>query len=250
MIKYLFTVVLLFFGAKSFACDCAFNEPVHGFSTEEFVGHIKITKVYPNEGKSSVYKADIELLELFKGSKINSIFVRGRSDGKIGTSCDVFYPEGSELVVTASRNSSGQLVFGMCSFIIDLNAEGRSNQINLDVIRTISKWDNTYSSNLEYFISSEFADLLESKKGLQLKEKFALFEVKFNDEQLPIEVNMIKGFDDSVDAEIVETLSNCTYKLRTFGADKPSSDSIKIVVPVYFYPEERGNRSFVSTYAL
>ncbi|MCE7055793.1 hypothetical protein LZF95_14020 [Algoriphagus sp. AGSA1] len=248
--KYLLTILIFVIGVKSFACKCAFNDPIRSFSTEEFVGHIKITQVYPNEGESSVYKTDVELLELFKGSEITSIFVGGRSDGKIGTSCDVFYPAGSELVVTASRNSSGQLVFGMCSFIIDLNAERRSNQINLDVIRTLSKWDNTYSSNLEYFISSEFADLLESKKGIQVKERFALFEVNFNDQQLPIEVNVIKGFEDPVDAEIVETLSNCTYKLRPFGADKSRSDSIKIVVPVYFYPAERGNKSFMGTFVL
>lgn len=248
--RFLFTVLILVFGSRAFACKCAYNDPVHSFGTSEFVGHIKITKVYPNEGERLPYRADVELLELFKGSKINLIFVGGRSDGKIGTSCDVFYPVGSELVVTANKNEDGQLVFGMCSFIIDLKTERGNNQRDLDVIRTLSQWDNEYSVNSDYTISTSYSDFLGSKNGIQLKEKFALFEVMLNDQHSPLEINVIKGFDDAVDSEIVDALLNSKWQLKSFDSNSPKLNHVKIVVPVYFYPSERGEESFMSKFSL
>ncbi|PZX59181.1 tissue inhibitor of metalloproteinase [Algoriphagus ratkowskyi] len=245
--KYLIIFIFLVLSDQALACRCAFSTPSDRFLSADFVGRIKIVKVYPNEADNKPYKADVEIIEHFKGDKIKSIYIAGRSDGSLGSSCDVFYPEGSDLLVFARNDSGGRVSFGMCSFPIDFKNNRDKDQRDLESIRVLSKYDSTLTATYEPIISSSFSEFLESKKGIELKEQYALFEVILNDQVCPSEINLIKGFEAEIDSEIIDELFKSTWEIRFHRKEDSVEGALKVIVPVYFYLPERGEKSFLST---
>lgn len=73
------------------------------FESADYVAVGKIIKVYPNVSDEEIYKADIQVFNLIKGPKISSIYVYGRSDGKIGGSCSIYTPEGKDYIFLQKR---------------------------------------------------------------------------------------------------------------------------------------------------
>ena len=144
----------------------------------------------------------------------NFIYVYGRSDDNIGTSCAVFFPEGSDLLVSAHTKEDGGYVFGMCDYKINFKDNFSSNQRDLEVIRALSSYDNSFKAHYSAYISPSFTLFLESKNGIRIKEKFALFEVELADHSNPSHVKMIKGFGEDLDGEIIEQLYQSTWKLN------------------------------------
>ncbi|SFT91351.1 Tissue inhibitor of metalloproteinase [Algoriphagus locisalis] len=248
--RLLCALLLFVAGNQTFACVC---EPVGltgSFISADFVAHIKIVEVYPNQNQDEIYKADIELIELFKGQKLTSIYIRGRSDGKMGSSCSVYFPKGSELVIAANSFGKEKYSFGACSYKINLKKNYRNTRRNIEVLRAISAYDNTLT--LRYFpiVSPNFYDFLKSKKGIVLNEKFALFEVVLDGHNNPSQVKMIKGFGIGLDDEIVEELYQSTWEIKYFEEESEVQEKLKVIVPVYFYPEEGEYQSFLSTNSL
>lgn len=248
--KYKLIFIFLVLSIQSFACDCSLSTPSDRFVSADFVGRIKIVKVYPNEKNARSYKADVEIVEHFKGDTIKSIYIAGRSDGRMGSSCNVYFPEGSDLLIFARIDSGGRVSFGMCSFPIDFKNSQDKDLRDLETIRILSKYGNSFTAKYNAFVSPEFPEFLESKKGIELKEKFSLFEVVLEDEVTPYEVNIIKGFGEDIDSEIVNALLNSTWEIRYYTNENSIGGKIKVIVSVYFYPAQRDNQSFLSSYAL
>jgi hypothetical protein len=244
--KFLLTFLVFLIGNQSFACDCAFSTLTDSFIEADFVGRIKILKVYPNQGKEELYKADVEVLEHFKGPFISSIHVVGRSDDKFDNSCSVFYPENSDLLVAAHLTSDGKYVFGMCSYKSNFKSHYSRNQRDLDVIRALSKYDNTNTASYRSIVSPNFSLFLDSKRGIEFDEKFALFEVILDDQVHPSRVKMIKGFGVDLDAEILMELYQSTWKLHYYQESDEIIEPVKLIVPVYFYPADSKYKSILS----
>ncbi|WP_339755684.1 hypothetical protein [Algoriphagus aquimarinus] len=248
--KYIIIFILLVLSNQALACGCSFSNPSDRFVSADFVGRIRIVKVYPNEADNKPYKADVEIIEHFKGDKIKSIYIAGRSDGSLGSSCDVFYPEGSDLLVFARNDSGGRISFGMCSFPIVFENNLEQNLRDLEIVRVLSKYDSTLTAKYEPIISSSFSEFLESKKGIKLKEQYALFEVVLDDQVSPSEVNLIKGFEDEIDSEIINELFKSTWEIRFHRKEDSVEGAVKVIVPVYFHPPEMGEKSFLSNFGL
>ena len=248
--KFLLTLLILVFGNQAFACDCSFSTPTNSFVASDFVGRIKILKVYPNQGKEQIYRADVQVVEHFKGPNLNFIYVYGRSDEKFGTSCSVFFPEGSDLLVTAHAKDDGRYVFGMCDYKINFKTNYRSKQRDLEFIRALSRYDNSITANYIPYISPNFTLFLKSKNGIVLKENFALFEVVLDDQVNPSQVEIIKGFGDELDVEIVKKLYQSTWKLNYYLESDKIDGAVKLIVAVYYYPAAEEYESFISIFAV
>ncbi len=215
----------------------------------DFVARFKILKVYPNQGEEAYFKADIEILEQFKGSKIESIYIGGRSDGKLGTSCDVFYPEGSDLLVAIRAKPDGRIVIGMCTYTINFKNKRKDNLLELETIMFMDKHYHDLTIPYRSIISSNFHEFLFSKSGIEPKEKFAVFEVLLHDDQINAsEVKIMKGFGGKIDSQIVDELKKSSWDIRFYEDDSKIEGPVKVVVPVYFHPEENGEKSFLSNF--
>lgn len=218
------------------------------FIAADFVARFKIIKVYPNQNEEAFYKVDIEILEQFKGPKIESIYIVGRSDGKLGNSCDIFYSENSDLLVAAKVNADGKIVFGMCSYTIDFKRSQRDNYRALETIGLLSNHYDHLTIHYHPRISSNFHDFLVSKRGIKLTEKYAIYEVILGDQINASEVEIIKGFGNEIDSEIVNELFNSIWEIRFFSKEDKIEGPIKVIVPVYYYPEENGKESFLGNF--
>ncbi len=249
--KYLLTLVLLIFGIRaSLACKCEIPTIAVSYVSADFVARLKILKVYPNQREEDYYKADIEVLELYKGPRIESIYIGGRSDGKLGTSCDVFFPEGSDLLVAARAEPNGKILFGACSFTYDFDRSRDDRLYALKAIEFLSQKYGALTLHYRPIISSNYYDFLFSKKGIQLNGEFAIYEVVLDDHISPSEVKVIKGFGEEVDSELVDELLKSKWEIRFYPKEDEIDGTISVIVPVFYYPAERGEKSFLSTFVL
>ncbi len=233
---------------QALACKCDMPSITDSYVAADFVARFEIIQVYPNEGEENIYKADIKILEQFKGPKIESIYIGGRSDGKLGTSCDVFYPEGSDLLVAARAKPDGRIVFGMCSFTIDFKNKRKDNQLEMETIMFMNKHYRDLTIPYLPIISSNFHEFLFSKSGIKQNEKFAIFEVLLDDQVNASEVKTMKGFGGKIDSEIVDELSKSSWDIRFYESDSKIDGPVKVIVPVYFHPEENGEKSFLGNF--
>ena len=60
----------------------AANEFAEKYTQSDFIAIAEIIKVYKNEGPEMFYKSGITIRSSYKGTKTNSIHIKGSSDGK------------------------------------------------------------------------------------------------------------------------------------------------------------------------
>ena len=127
MTKFLI-IFISFLASPVLACDCSDIKFADKFTQSDFVAKARIIKVYPNKNDQEIYKVDILIIDLFKGEKLKSVYIEGRSDGKKGSSCNTVIPKNTELIIYASKNGNNQFSFGSCSGYLILNGEGKYRQ--------------------------------------------------------------------------------------------------------------------------
>ena len=120
-------ILIFFISVGAFACDC--DEPgiTEKYQRSDFIANVTILKIYPNTETESGYRSDVRINELYKGEQLKSIYVYGRSDGGLGTSCDIFIPTGTKLIVYASKNDDGNFGTGMCSGNLYLDNKNKNS---------------------------------------------------------------------------------------------------------------------------
>ena len=121
IIKKILQITFLLFSIQAFACDCDPLNITEKYTQSDFVANVTILKIYPNQENEQGYRADIKINELFKGKPLKSIYVYGRSDNGIGSSCDIHIPANTKLIAYARKNDSGKFGIGMCSGIMYLD---------------------------------------------------------------------------------------------------------------------------------
>ena len=63
-------------------------------------------------------------------------------------------------------------------------------------------------------------------------------------------MNLIKGFEDEIDSEIINELFKSTWEIRFHRKEDSVEGAVKVIVPVYFHPPEMGEKSFLSNFGL
>lgn len=69
-----------------------------------------------------------------------------------------------------------------------------------------------------------------------------------NDQVSPSEVNLIKGFAAKIDSLIIDELFKSTWEIKFYRKEDSVDGPVKVIVSVYFYPPEKVEESFLSTY--
>mgnify|MGYP000483516103 CR=1 FL=1 len=88
----------------AFGCICGNIDLTQKFAGNELVFKARILKIHPNSSpQESYYKVDLEYLEGFKGTSVETIFVYGSTDGNIRSSCDIFLNENSIIIFFANK---------------------------------------------------------------------------------------------------------------------------------------------------
>lgn len=81
MKKLVLLLSFFFLKLTAFACSCSILSTITSdYQTSDFVGVVKILKNYKNyPDTNEYYKADVEVLNLYKGNTIKSIYVLGNN---------------------------------------------------------------------------------------------------------------------------------------------------------------------------
>lgn len=250
--KNLYVLLFFFLSISSFACICDSKTITEKYIESDFVAIVTITKIYPNQKNADSYRADIKINELFKGEKIKSIYVYGRSDGNFGSSCDIFIPVNTKLVAYAHKNSVGVYGVGMCSGLLYLNKNRIKYQNNeLAILNTFKSEKINFTDKTKYREITNSSIELEKYKGIQLEKSYGIFEITFASDLAIKKVEKISGFGNPIDDELIEILNRTKWSIRNrSGIKNEVEDNRKLLFGFYYYEAEKGNKSFISIYYL
>lgn len=255
----LLLVILLLLAAQSFACVCIPPKFTEKFTQSDFVAEAKIIKVYANEGEEEIYRADILIKNLFKGEKLTSIYIEGRSDGKKGSSCSIFIEHNTELIIYARKKNSSLFSFGSCSGYLILNKEGtnpkQTQERELEMLNLLKEKEVNFTSRIWFAKKMGFSHELEKFKGVRLHKGYALYELIFTSNVSVKSIKLIRGFENQIDNELIEILKKADWLSVDMKSeyltirDHVPEDS-KLLVAFYFYPGQKEEKSFISEYDL
>ncbi|CAM1355080.1 hypothetical protein [Tenacibaculum ascidiaceicola] len=253
MRKILFLVLVLL-SSYLYSCDCGIETVVNKFAYSAFVAKGKIIKNYKNSRGENVYKADIKIDKLYKGEKVESVFVYGRSDEKMGTSCDIFIPVETELIFYAHKDKSGRLIIGMCSGLLYLNkkpSREKEKEIReLKMLKSLSKLNDKDVNKVKLY-PSKIGSLLDDLKGSDSKKKYGIYKLIFSKKLRLKRIKVVDGFTDkNIDEKIKRIFKNVKWELLRDRDSIKLKNNYTYFLDIYHYPKEKNNKSFYTIFNL
>ena len=259
ILKKIIPIILFLYSLGSFACTCSSTNTDKSFLTSDFVAKIKILKKYENVDDSEFYKADIEILDLYKGDKVESILIYGNYKNKQDSACWIYTEENENLIIYANLNSENKETVYACGRVIYLdkvtfntkNGEFSKQKIydrEIDILTTLKNNKIDYSNNGKiYFDISCFLrliaiDLNNETTKVEIDE-FGIFEFTIGKDFKVSKVNVIKGFNKKIDREIKKIIKQQRWT-KEFGSENKLNQGIKSFVTINYKTGNNGYRYF------
>ena len=215
-------------------------------STSDFIAKVKIKKIWLDSKNKKFHNIEIEVLDLYKGISTKKMKIYSAQM----TSCAFLTPENTTWLVFASKDKDGILSFGFCSGSQNLDKNLSSVQRKMQMLKYLKsqKISMTSKNNVAFVINS---DSLKKFNGLtESKNNFALYEIVINKDLSIKSVKPIKEFQtNGINNEILEILKT---KSKVYPRNRESaiSEEEKIIIPLFYYPKEKNDKSFISPYDL
>jgi hypothetical protein len=249
--KKILQIIIFLFSIGIFACTCEVPKITEKYIESDFVAKARIIKNYKNETSKELYKADLIITELFKGEIQSSIYVAGRSDGKKGSSCAIFIPENTELIIYARKDKDGKYVIGMCSGLLYLNNRNYKRQKReLDILKMFKSQNINFTDKINYREKAKLNKELEKFKGIDLKKSYGIYEITFASDLTIKNVIEINGFGNPVDLKLIEIINKTEWSSFDKGIKDKVPENSKFLIGIYYYEKEKDKPSFLSPYYL
>lgn len=253
--KKLFALICLVIFQLGYSCSCngqanIFNE----YSSSEMVADITVTNVRfspEKELQQAYYVIDVKYNKLYKGQKIDSFHVYGKTliSGKqngIGTSCSLSLLKGDRMILFYEKDKINSIHF--CTPKIREKITTRFNE-SKKILEKISK--TATKTNYKNFIIDTNYNSDTGKNALSLFDdihathSFALFEITMNTDGTFKSVEYLQKFNSQFDEEILEYLKNSSLlEEENFEI----SEDEKFIITMHYYKPEKNNKSFISFY--
>jgi len=249
--RNILNITIFLFSIGVFACDCDEPKITEKYVESEFVANVTILKIYPNQRNEKGYKADIRINELYKGERLKSIYIYGRSDNGIGSSCDIYIPVNTNLVAYARKNKDGNFGIGMCSGLLYLNKTNQKRQIReLEILKAFKLKNIKFTDKIKYREKGKLHNDLEQFKGIKINKNYGIYEITFSSNLTIKSVIEISGFGNPIDQKLTEIIKRTEWTSFDKGINNKVPDNSKLLIGIYYYPKEKGNPSFLSQYYL
>lgn len=251
--KALLFIALILLIGDAHACMCLDQNFTDKYTGADFIASVKIVRNYKNEGDQIFYKSDIVIQKLYKGDSLRTLFVEGNSDGRRRTSCDIFIPENTELIVYAHKTGENRYKIGSCSGLLYLTPKPKNPETReLEMLDLLLAKGIRFTDRDNYFIQGDSLKVFLGKfQGIQLNKRFAIYELLFAPDLTVKQINQISGFDDPVDTEITTFFKGHQWKCYTHDTPKSKvDDNTRFLIGIYFYKEEGQYKSFISQHDL
>ncbi|WP_031530264.1 hypothetical protein [Dyadobacter crusticola] len=253
-LKTIFTFIAigLCCSLKGYACVCIPAGFMDKYVQSDFVARVTIVKNFPNKGAALYYKSNIVISQLFKGNHVKSILIEGSSDGKRRTSCDIYFKEGTEMLVYARLGRAGQYTFGSCSgYVVLTNSKVSGVARELEMLDFLKRSKIKTTDKTTY--GADLHDELKTLNGIKVSKTFAIYEVTFANDLRVDTVQTVTGFNEEVDTRLKSILKEAHWVSSGAlinGSIGAVSAGSKLLVGFYYYPAEGNNPSFISEYDL
>lgn len=256
--KKIIIISLLLITNNVFSCGCAITKLIDRFHKSEFIAKVKVKKVSVYNAESYYQNAEIEIIDLYKGSKINNIKI----SSNLRSSCGLYVPENSVWLIFAQKDNNGNISFGYCSGSIQIdknmssekypNAEKnrkKSIERKLSVLNflTAKNIQNENQYNLRLYYSKECND---NFKGYEVnKSKFALYEITI---EKNLRISNIKSLQEFDNKKLSEKIMKCMNENLKVDNRKifEIPNSSKIIMIYYYYEAENEDMSFIGEFDL
>ncbi|TDE17355.1 hypothetical protein [Dyadobacter psychrotolerans] len=252
-------LILMLVANEALACMCMHYKFAEKYIQSDFVAVAKITKVYPNEGEEEIYKADIKIRNLLKGENLQSIYIQGRSDGKRGSSCSIFIPENTELIIYARKTAKNKFSFGSCSGYLILNQKGigreKTEKREMEMLKLLKAENINFTNTIRIGNKMGFSDKLKKFDGINLNKSYSIYEITLASDLSVKKLDLISGFGGKVDNELSKIIQKSTwtsfeYKSERSVVKDKVPDGCKFLLAFYFYNAEKVSKSFIGEYDL
>jgi len=242
--------ILILFASKSFACKCTNQSIENKFIQSDFVAKIKMLKKYPNKENSSFYKADIQVLDLYKGDTIESIFIYGNYKDSQESACWI-YTDKNEILIVYGLKAIKNYQLDICASILRLNKKSNSDATNEryqkeQKILEILKLNKVNFINKIKFSIDDFHKFSRKSYGIKLEKNFAIYELTFK-ENLSVKcIKVIEGFNNKIERKIKKFLkkTNWSSTIDLVNNSKVPKNSKTLVI--IYYKEEKDNKGYVT----
>lgn len=242
MMNYLLFFISLFTFFPAVACICDPPQITDKYIWADVVAKVKILKNYPNESEKELYKANIQVIELYKGEAPEFLFVSGRSDGKGGSSCSIFIPEEAELIVYASKDKEGKHHIGLCSGLLFSEQFKKNQSLEIKILESLRRIKYDYQSSIIYRKRSTILErFIKEISHESLENNFALYEINFSKDVEIKNITVIFGFENEIDELVMAQIFKT--KWRSFNGEKINRipEDSKKLIGIYKYKDENGN---------
>lgn len=249
--KNILQITIFLFSIGVYACTCDDPKITEKYIESDFVAKAVIVKNYKNESSKELYKADIIINQLFKGEKLKSIYVAGRSDGGMGSSCSIFIPENTELIIYARKNKDGKYSIGICSgllYLNNLNIKRQKRELN--ILKMFKSKKIEFTDKITYREKAKLYKELEQFKGIELEKDYGVYEITFESDLTIRNVTEISGFGNPIDQKLIEIIKKTEWSSFDKATKDKVPDNSKLLIGIYYYKREKENPSFLSEWNL
>lgn len=249
--KKILLIITFLFSITNYACTCNDQSITEKYIQSEFVAKVKIIKNYKNLDSKEVYKADIIINELYKGERLKSIYINGRSDGNIGSSCSIFIPENTELIIYSQKNNNGKYTIGMCSGLLYLKKNSLQKQVReLDILQMFKSKGIKFTNKINYREKGTLSKKLQEFKGIKLDKNYGIYEITFDSNLKIKNVTEISGFENPIDTKLIDIISTSEWDSYNGNLKNSIPENSKLLIGIYFYKSEKKGPSFLSEFYL
>ena len=242
-----------------YACECSIVKLLDLVATSDFVATARILNVTPDPTDKDFHDLEIELIDLYKGEPVTKL----KLNSVLNSSCAFWTPENTTWLIYATKDKNGNLSFGECSGsrivkpvfdkqkypFAEINYQC-SIERELEVLAYLKKEGISPARNTlinDSYLGACFTVL----RGIDLQQDhFALYSITVESQKGITGIKPLKAFNNQLlrDGVMKCLTENAKISERVNLANLPEKS--EVVLAFYYYPAERGNPSFISTFDL
>ncbi|MFN8242575.1 MAG: hypothetical protein U0X40_00865 [Ferruginibacter sp.] len=238
------------------ACDCVIPPFALQYQNSDFIAKVKVLSVSLKSSSAQFQEIQIEIMSLYKGLRTKTI----EAENPFITDCGVnIYPT-SIWLVFAKKDSLGTPKFNSCSGSIEIsniNYDSKfpnyKNHLQQKLSLTITLLEFLKKGNIDLENQSHINFILPkgwdtSLQTIKIKSReFALFKLKFTENNALPEISNIKIFSDKI---FTRSLIKLIEKgdLKELNSIEPSNShkTKYLYLLLFYYPSEQNNKGFLS----
>ena len=227
-------------------CSCNSTLLWEQYKRAAFVGLVEVKKLYPNSPGEYFYHADLEVAEVFKGEALPSVRIYGSNAAPFQTSCDIFIPEGTRLIIYAQSDNKDEYAITFCSrylLIDELDPAEVDREVS---ILNVLKEEGQKLYNEQFELSpiglNQGLDALTEKRATS---QFGIFAIYLDSILNTTGLEVISSFNKGIDKKIARILKKeVLWKYEPIDPDAPIPSNARYILILYHHQADRKSKSF------